>query len=1261
MAFYGRVTNESKTSMTFDKVYPNREAMKAGANSDGVFVGRFVLIEYGNDEAYSINYNIDNEASDTPIGKGYDSTVWRKIIKQNGDADYVMLAELNSVVPTFNVEPAPPSEGGSSDPNYTLPTQPYFSKDSTNVLYNLHVGVPWGFKTNKLFINEAGFIEGTHSTELEAGTDEIKIEPKQSGQTYKLRNSSTVTTATDQQELTISLPTLGIIADKSWNLIYGVKEDNSRDTGKIGWQINEPNPHNSTSLVNDKKIESIAGAINSACDLIGTMVYSAPTNSSDASEMGIYYNNTDGKFYFKDYLYTVSALDTTTQSEIIQMGSDYIQFNGELKNPSTIGYPLYTKPTVNDDYYALPSVTNDEVKPGGMYYDLNHDDLDILNNIENADQDSSESFEYLKDNDLIKKIIIGGNDLTLQPLDVNDNRNGTYYKYNISSPEHKIYFPASRSQISLFNEDNTRITTASDLNSKKIIYKLVREEQHSHPIDEHGDIIEDQIIYTHVLERAGVTESLAADAAKLEELNVSYDWAQSHIIHPWPNSTSSYTVSNGDVTYINNQALWIKDGENYKLIPNSSQLPFTDTESCLNGIDVYTISLTRSVNPYRPNAEYWGTIPETGRVYRKMTPENDGLPTYKLTNSINASTTPPTPVSIELSHYAGVNGLDDVLTGTFYFVPNELYVKNGNSFEKASEYDLTTAQNHGYYKYREVVVKSDPLGEFIEGERWNTLLDINEINGRPERADQDNKLILGLKIATPHLFELEGYSKNTNTLNGWILHLNKLVGSAGDSGTRNSNTIQGLINTVNDKIGRIDDTQKDKLIISDKNAHFTAATITNDAWTGLTVSDSIVTINHNKVWTNSSNIPTFGIDNGNFIFPVVDAAGHITGTTQVTASEAAGAVQMPSTIQTLNIGEASTATSALTTASGSISADSSADTININAANKWISLAANNKSLQIGHLVQTINTATASSTVTNGTMNLQTVAYDAAGHITDSTVTAYTLPFGFKTINGVTASNAEDDFTVTISTDAWLSTSTSTSNNNSTITISHADASTVTHTNVANVSLTFGGSFTISDLDFDGKGHFAGSGTHSVILPTVSVTTATSTENGSSIVRGISFDSSTSTATLTQTVTDVDELILTNYYDVITPQTPLTTSQIGLLQSPVAATDPIHQAFEKLQYQSSITASNIADLQNTAALIGESTDAASVMTLYGVKAYVDRDLGIVQTESNGQTVTTTITLSNLMDYIASLEARIVALETTTSGGNTPEPEPGEGE
>lgn len=46
MAFYGRVTNESKTSMTFDRVYPNRAIMDASAKNDGVFSGRFVLVEY---------------------------------------------------------------------------------------------------------------------------------------------------------------------------------------------------------------------------------------------------------------------------------------------------------------------------------------------------------------------------------------------------------------------------------------------------------------------------------------------------------------------------------------------------------------------------------------------------------------------------------------------------------------------------------------------------------------------------------------------------------------------------------------------------------------------------------------------------------------------------------------------------------------------------------------------------------------------------------------------------------------------------------------------------------------------------------------------------------------------------------------------------------------------------------------------------------------------------------------------------------------
>ena len=48
MGFYGNITNTSKTTFSFDKIYANRLEMdNACANGDGVFLGRYVLVEYG--------------------------------------------------------------------------------------------------------------------------------------------------------------------------------------------------------------------------------------------------------------------------------------------------------------------------------------------------------------------------------------------------------------------------------------------------------------------------------------------------------------------------------------------------------------------------------------------------------------------------------------------------------------------------------------------------------------------------------------------------------------------------------------------------------------------------------------------------------------------------------------------------------------------------------------------------------------------------------------------------------------------------------------------------------------------------------------------------------------------------------------------------------------------------------------------------------------------------------------------------------------
>ena len=47
MSFYGDMTSVSKTHFIFDKIYGNKALMDASAETDGVFAGRFVLVEYG--------------------------------------------------------------------------------------------------------------------------------------------------------------------------------------------------------------------------------------------------------------------------------------------------------------------------------------------------------------------------------------------------------------------------------------------------------------------------------------------------------------------------------------------------------------------------------------------------------------------------------------------------------------------------------------------------------------------------------------------------------------------------------------------------------------------------------------------------------------------------------------------------------------------------------------------------------------------------------------------------------------------------------------------------------------------------------------------------------------------------------------------------------------------------------------------------------------------------------------------------------------
>lgn len=86
--------------------------------------------------AHYINYLVDRNNYKS-ARRGYDSTVWQKVIRDNQD-EYVMIAELNSVVPTFDIEADAPTE---------VPTAPHFDANSTTVYYKIHMQPQWGLRT----------------------------------------------------------------------------------------------------------------------------------------------------------------------------------------------------------------------------------------------------------------------------------------------------------------------------------------------------------------------------------------------------------------------------------------------------------------------------------------------------------------------------------------------------------------------------------------------------------------------------------------------------------------------------------------------------------------------------------------------------------------------------------------------------------------------------------------------------------------------------------------------------------------------------------------------------------------------------------------------------------------------------------------------------------------------------------------------------------------------------------------------------------
>jgi len=65
IGFYGNLSSINRSTFVFDRVYTTRAEMDSNAATDGIFINRYVLVEYGNQP--NIGYLIGGVFYSTPI------------------------------------------------------------------------------------------------------------------------------------------------------------------------------------------------------------------------------------------------------------------------------------------------------------------------------------------------------------------------------------------------------------------------------------------------------------------------------------------------------------------------------------------------------------------------------------------------------------------------------------------------------------------------------------------------------------------------------------------------------------------------------------------------------------------------------------------------------------------------------------------------------------------------------------------------------------------------------------------------------------------------------------------------------------------------------------------------------------------------------------------------------------------------------------------------------------------------------------------
>lgn len=418
MGFYGNIVNSNKASFTFDRIYSSRHAMEAALENkegDGVFLGRYVLIDYdepplkgyynpadkkfyhdvhhrtvmtgkegqiyqdlhtvtvnnfylytdrawklnNNGTPYAMSYNTDVNK----FGRGYDGTAWVKTYETTtNNYKYVLVAELNSVVPNFHLLVEPPLENANA---------PYFDRDSTNVDYYLHVtptlkneiGIvgasglsdetidqykdTWSYPNNNqhkeeheatlitkqkgdIYYNAAGF-DVTKQTLDTTTQDSINYELTKSGRQYSngAYDPYGKTDVVDTRTWHIHLPSIGNAICSVWDKMYGTVRNQTYSTSR----------GDSKALYDQT---TFIGAVNRLRDLLGytfkTRDNIAVGNEITVQDNNLYYDGNPPSTY---YYYAYSPkFELDASGDYCKIGDEYKPVNKQAITDSSQYYRL---------------------------------------------------------------------------------------------------------------------------------------------------------------------------------------------------------------------------------------------------------------------------------------------------------------------------------------------------------------------------------------------------------------------------------------------------------------------------------------------------------------------------------------------------------------------------------------------------------------------------------------------------------------------------------------------------------------------------------------------------------------------------------------------------------------------------------------------------------------------------------------------------------------------------------------------------------